>query len=83
MPIKNEQAGIDPSRRVLYRNFHQINDSLKKVVYLVEISKNSKKMFIMLFPNFEKPDIFISQILSEKISQKLLSDNLGIFENFI
>ena len=40
-------------------------------------------MFICLFPNFEKPNLMISQILSEKIGQKLLTDNLGIFENWI
>ena len=79
MPIRNEATGIDRGRRVLYRNFHQVAE----VVYLVEISKNDKKMFICLFPNFEKPAIMISQILSEKIGQKLLTDNLGIFENWI
>jgi hypothetical protein len=35
MPIKNNEfQGIDLKRKLIYRNFHQIDDS----VYLVEIS---------------------------------------------
>ena len=79
MAIRNESTGVDRARRVLYRNFHDI----ARVVYLVEISKNDSKMFICLFPNFEKPSLFISQILSYKIGQKLLTDNMGVFENWI
>jgi hypothetical protein len=44
--------GIEPTRRVLYRNFHDIDGQ----VYLVEISRNKKKVFVLLFPNFERPD---------------------------
>jgi len=37
MPIKNyETYGIDPKRKVLYRNFHSIDQK----VYLIEISRN-------------------------------------------
>jgi hypothetical protein len=79
MAIINDSTGVDRARRVLYRNFHDI----ARVVYLVEISKNEQKMFICLFPNFEKPALFISQVLSYKIGQKLLTDNLGVFENWI
>jgi len=48
---------------VLYRNFHDISG----MVYLVEISRNSKKVFIVMFPNYEKPDIFVHEALSDKI----------------
>ncbi len=47
--------GIEPSRRVKYRNFHDIDGQ----VYLVEISRNKTKVFILLFPNFEKPEQYI------------------------
>ena len=49
---------IDPKRKVMYRNFHEIGECFK-VVYLVEISRNDKKMFVILFPNYEKPDMFL------------------------
>lgn len=63
MPIKNyESEGIDRKRKVLYRNFHDIDGT----IYLVEISRNALKVFILLFPNFEAPDIFLSEIMSEK-----------------
>lgn len=60
MPIKNhELLGIDIKRKVLYRNFHEIEGT----IYLVEISRNSLRVFILLFPNFEAPDIFIHEII--------------------
>ena len=63
MPIKNFEAhGIDPKRKVLYRNFHDIQGT----VYLVEISRNALKVFILLFPNFEIPDIYLCEIMPEK-----------------
>lgn len=54
-----------------------------KVIYLVEISKHNTKIFFCLFPNFEKPDIFLDVTVSEKIGLKMLSDNFGVFENLI
>ena len=63
MPIKNhEEYGIDPKRKVLYRNFHDVDG----VIYLVEISRNALKVFILLFPNFEAPDIFLFESMAEK-----------------
>jgi hypothetical protein len=63
----------------MYRNFHEISG----VVYLCEISKNEKKVFIILFPNFERPEIFIHECISEKIFQKLLSDNSYGYDQLI
>ena len=82
MPIKAPiaiEAGIDPKRKVLYRNFHDIGG----MVYLVEISRNTKRIFMILFPNYEKADIFICQILLEKIFQKLLGDCNNVFETLV
>ena len=62
MNIGFNENGIDMSRQVLYRNFHMINE----VVYLVEISRNPKKVFILLFPNFERPDEYIQELLTDK-----------------
>ena len=63
MVLKNAAlAGIDPKRKVLYRNFHDIHGT----VYLVEISRNALKVFILLFPNFEVPEIYLCEILAEK-----------------
>ena len=64
---------------MLYRNFHQIND----VVYLVEISRNPRKVFILLFPNFEKPEEYVQEVLTDKQATKLMSECGNIFENFI
>lgn len=80
MPIKNhELLNIDIKRKVLYRNFHEIDGT----IYLVEISRNSLKVFILLFPNFEAPDIFIHEIIQEKKAQKLMLDSNNTFENLI
>ena len=79
MNIGYSEAGIEMSRQVLYRNFHQIDD----VVYLVEISRNPKKVYILLFPNFERPDEYIQEILTDKQATKLMSECGNIFENFI
>ena len=63
MPLKNHNDHcIDPKRKVLYRNFHDISGT----IYLVEISRNSNKVFVLLFPNFEAPDIFLSEVIAEK-----------------
>ena len=63
MPLKNGQiTGVDPKRKVLYRNFHEISGK----VYLVDISRNTLKVFILLFPNFEMPEIYLSEIMAEK-----------------
>ena len=64
---------------MLYRNFHQINE----VVYLVEISRNPKKVFILLFPNFERPEEYIKEVLTDKQATKLMAECGNIFENFI
>lgn len=80
MPIKTcEILGIDPKRKVLYRNFH----SIESKIYLVEISRNQLKVFIILFPNFEAPDIFIHEVLYEKRAQKLMLESNNMFENLI
>ena len=79
MPVKNQQ--IDPKRKVLYRNFHQIGKL--DVVYLVEISKTPLKTFILLFPNFEQPDLFIYEVLSDKIANKLLFQSNFVYDVFI
>jgi len=67
------------TRKVLYRNFHVIND----IVYLVEISRNTKKVFILLFENFERRDDYIQEILTDKQATKLMAECGNIFENFI
>lgn len=79
MMIGYNEAGIDMTRQVLYRNFHSIND----VVYLVEISRNPKKVFVLLFPNFEKPEEYVQEILTDKQATKLMAECGNIFENFI
>ena len=65
MPIKEavaRDAGIDPKRKVLYRNFHDLNG----MIYLVEISRMPKKIFIVMFPNYERPEIFVCDQIPEK-----------------
>ena len=79
MAIGFNEKGIDMTRQVLYRNFHMINEA----VYLVEISRNPKKVFILLFPNFERPDEYLQELLTDKQATKLMSECGNIFENFI
>jgi hypothetical protein len=79
MNIGYSADGIEPIRKVLYRNFHMIDEQ----VYLIEISRNKTKVFILLFPNFERPDIYIQEILSDKQATRLLNENDNVFERFI
>ena len=80
MPLKNyESTGIDPKRKVLYRNFHDIDGT----IFLVEISRNALKVFIILYPNFEAPDLFLSEIMAEKKAQKLMTDSNNMFEELV
>lgn len=79
MNIGFNDLGVEMKRQVLYRNFHQIGDQ----VYLVEISRNPKKVFILLFPNFERPDIYLSEVLTEKMAMRLMNESGNIFENFV
>jgi len=80
MPIKNHEAiGIDTKRKVLYRNFHDIDGT----IYLVEISRNALRVFIILFPNFEAPDLFLSETMAEKKAQKLMTESNNMFEELV
>ena len=64
---------------MLYRNFHEISNK----IYLVEISRNPKKVFILLFPDFDKPEENISEALPEKIAGKLMKENNNSFEKLV
>ena len=80
MPIKNYDVHhIDPKWKVLYRNFDDIDGTM----YLVEISRNALKVFILLFPNFEAPDIYLCEIIAEKKAQKLMADSSNMFEELV
>ena len=62
MNIGYNELGVDGSRQVLYRNFHHIDHA----VYLVEISRSLKKVFILIFPNFEQPEDYRHCVMAEK-----------------
>lgn len=79
MQIAYNEQGIDPKRQVLYRNFHDIDG----VLYLVEISRNPRKVFVLLFPNFENAEVFKAVVLAEKQAQRLMADCDNKFERFI
>jgi hypothetical protein len=79
LKIGFNELGVPMKRAVLYRNFHEISS----LVYLVEVSRDIKKVFILLFPNFEQPTSFIGEVLQEKVALKLVSDNNNSFECFI
>ncbi len=79
MNIGFNELGIDSKRKVLYRNFHEMSSK----IYLVEISRDQKKVFILLFPDFDKPEEYISEVLTEKIAGKLMKENKNLFEKLI
>ena len=80
MPLKDhERYGIDKKRKVLYRNFHDIDGK----IFLIEISRNALKVFILLFPNFEMPDIFMCEVMTEKKAQKLMTESNNMFEELV
>ena len=64
---------------MLYRNFHDIGGT----VYLIEISRNALKVFILLFPNFEVPEIYLCEVMAEKKAQKLMTESSNMFEELI
>ena len=79
LQIGYNEEGIEPQRQVLYRNFHMIEST----IYLVEISRNARKVFIILFPNYEAADVYKACVLSEKQAQKLMKESNNMFEVFI
>lgn len=87
MNIGYNEEGIQLKRHVLYRNFHQIPDDRNGMasghVFLVEISRSDKKVFILLFPNFETPEVFKCCRMTEKQATKLMGDCNNVFDDFI
>lgn len=84
MVIGYNDEGITQKRKVLYRNFHQIMDERGSGhIYLVEISRDSKKVNILLFPNFETPEVYKSCIMTEKQATKLLNECNNVFDEFV
>jgi len=79
MQVGWNDMGIEKDRQVLYRNFHDISAK----IYLVEISRTSKKVFFLLFPNFEKPKVYLLEAMTEKQAMKLMSDSDNSFENIV
>ena len=68
MNIGYNELGIEAKRTVLYRNFHEISQS----IFLVEISRNAKNVFVLLFENFENPTNYKAEVLREKIALRLM-----------
>lgn len=69
---------------MLYRNFHQVNDDRGgSHIYLVEISRNEKRVFILLFPNFETPEVYKCCHMTEKQATKLMSECGNVFDEFV
>ena len=68
MNIGYNEEGVTQDRQVLYRNFHQIPDDRGNSgsIYLIEISRNAKRVFILVFPNFEQPEVYKSCQMTEK-----------------
>jgi len=79
IPIGYNELGIDSTRKVLYRNFHKVSN----LIYLIEISRNKTKVFIVLFENYCTPDIYIAEALSEKIAFSLMAKHNNLYENFV
>lgn len=79
--VSNAASGIDNDRKVLYRNIAEVGNC--KSSFLVEISKNKKKLFILLTDPTDKSRKIIHESLSIKIGEKLLVDLDGSFEDFI
>ena len=83
MPVKSyiaKETGINPKRKVIYRKFHDINQT----IFLIEICKSSKQnIVILLFPNFERPDLYICDTMPEAAFEKLLDDFNGSYNNLI
>lgn len=83
MQVGYNEEGIINERQVLYRNFHQIMDDKGGHIYLVEISRNLRRVFILVFPNFEEPDLYKSCQMTEKQATKLMGECNNLFDEFI
>lgn len=68
LDVGYNEHGMDTERKVLYRNFHEIDGQ----VYLVEISRNKTKVFVSLFVDYEVPEQFMVQVLSEKLAFSMM-----------
>jgi hypothetical protein len=76
MNIGFNEFGADEKRHVLYRNLHEISG----IVYLVEVSRCKTKVFVLLFENYECPQVYLSAVMKEKIAIKLMQDSNNSFE---
>lgn len=79
MNIGYNELGIEAKRKVLYRNFHQVSAK----VYLIEISRTPKKVFFLMFPNFELPHEYLAEVMHEKVALKLMNDCDNNYENLV
>jgi len=79
MAVGYNEKGIEPKRKVLYRNFHSISD----LIYLVEISRTKMKVFFLIFPNFETPEQYLDSVLPERVACKMMQDCGNSFESLI
>ncbi|CDW82974.1 UNKNOWN [Stylonychia lemnae] len=79
MALGYNDYAIDQTRQVLYRNFHQIDHQ----IFLVEISRDPKKVFFIIFPNYEKPEINQIVVMAEKQAIRLMNENNNLFEEFV
>ena len=79
MEIGWNELDIPEKRRVLYRNFADIQGR----IYLVEVSRDARNVFFMLFPNHEKPKDFFAEKMNEKQAMKLMAENQNNFETLV
>jgi hypothetical protein len=79
MAVGYNEKGIEPKRKVLYRNFHQISG----IIYLVEISRTKMKVFYLIFPNFESPETYYDCVLPARVACKMMQDCGNSFESLI
>ena len=79
LQIGFSDINVPAKRSVLYRNFHNVSGT----VYLVEISRDKTKIYILLFENYESPHQHIGEALFERIAVKLMNDNANSFEKLV
>lgn len=81
--VKHSKPYDDPMKRKRRGWLQQQQPEFKTYLFEISTSHDKRHIFIILFPNYENPQIYLKETLPIKVFGKLLADNEGFFSNFI
>ena len=62
---------------------NDLNPSKKVYLFEISIASDKKNIFVIMFPNYEDPHVYLFGKLPHKIFCKLLNESSGMYSDFI